>query len=63
MFPFCYYNVIYKKVIIAETTMSDWGWLRNGIHKRSANSNLHAFFGWTVIVIFYLFDQFQQELS
>ena len=36
------------EVIITNTTMSDWGWPRNGSHKWSANSNLHAFFGWTV---------------
>ena len=31
------------KVIIEKTTMSDWGRSRNGSHKLSANSILHAF--------------------
>ena len=31
------------KLIIAKTTMSEWGSSRNGSHKWSANSNLNAF--------------------
>ena len=36
------------RVIIGNTTMSDWGWWRNYIHKWSVNSVLHSFLGLTV---------------
>ena len=47
------------KVIITNTNISDWGWSINGSHKWSANSNLHAFFGWTATKNFYSFDKFR----
>ena len=36
------------KAVITNTTISDWSWSRNGSHKWSTNSYLHAFSGWTV---------------
>ena len=43
------------KVIIAKSKMPQCGWLINGIHKWSVNSNLYAFFGLTVTNNFFSF--------
>ena len=51
------------KLIIEKTTTSDYGWLRNGSHKLSANSNLHAFFVWTVTNNLSFVWKFHLELS
>ena len=42
------------KVVISKTTVSECGWSIIGSHKLSSNSNLNAFFGWTVTENFLL---------
>ena len=47
-FHFNTITVYIWKLVIARNKNPYCGWLRNVSHKWSANSSLHAFFGWTV---------------
>ena len=53
---FCFVTIMLYiwKFIIAKNTIPYCAWSKSGRHKWSANFNLHAFFGWTVIEKFLL---------